>query len=373
MRAVRECGHSHLVTLLAMLCFPSVVFPGGVVATNSQSALVAAMAGGGTVTFSFNGTIFLTNTLVVPNNTVLDATGQNVAISGSNSVQILIVNAGTTLILSNLTLRDGLAQGLDSTYIPTPGCGGAISNAGVLQAFACTFTNNGANGYSPSSFNNIAASEALGGAIYNAGMVTVSGCIFDGNWTAGGVGQVPNYPYSAEGAGGAFYNVNEAIIINSVFSNNMASGGAGCYGESPFNSPDISPGGQGGAASGGAVCNSGSLIVSNNTFAQNATSGGVGGAGAPGVVNDYSSGAPGSAGGDAGNANGGALCCLGGTNTIVNCTFWSNSATAGGGGMGGAGAGTVHEVGAQGGNGGNADEAATESAAQSPILAVCSS
>src|ERR1039458_845567 len=111
MSAVCKFHRSHLVALLAILCLPSGVFAGGVVATNRQSALVAAMAGGGTVTFAFNGTIYLTNTLVVSNNIVLDATGQSVAISGSNSVQILIVDAGATLILSNLTLRDGLAQG----------------------------------------------------------------------------------------------------------------------------------------------------------------------------------------------------------------------------------------------------------------------
>jgi hypothetical protein len=147
MVAVRKWCHSRLVTLLAVLCLPSLGFAGGVVATNTQSALVAAMAGGGTVTFAFNGTICLTNTIEVSNDTVLDATGQDVAISGSNSVQILIIDSGTTVSMTNLTLSNGISEGIffEITYHPVGG-GGAISNAGTLQMTGCSFISNSAVG-----------------------------------------------------------------------------------------------------------------------------------------------------------------------------------------------------------------------------------
>ena len=59
-----------LASLLGLGCmllsFP--VYSGGVVTSVSQAALMSALSGGGTVTFGFNGTIYLTNTITVANN-----------------------------------------------------------------------------------------------------------------------------------------------------------------------------------------------------------------------------------------------------------------------------------------------------------------
>ena len=74
--------------------------------------------------FATDGTIWLTNTLNLLADTVLDASGHNVTISGSNAVEIFAVPASVTLVLSNLVLAQGLAAG----------AGGAISNAGTVQA-----------------------------------------------------------------------------------------------------------------------------------------------------------------------------------------------------------------------------------------------
>ena len=55
---------------------------GGVVTDCTEAALRTAMIGGGLVTFTCDGTITLTNTLTVSEDTVLDATGRQVTISG---------------------------------------------------------------------------------------------------------------------------------------------------------------------------------------------------------------------------------------------------------------------------------------------------
>ena len=52
------------------------------VTNTTQSALASALAGGGTVTFTVDGTINLSQTMVIATNVILDGTGHNVAISG---------------------------------------------------------------------------------------------------------------------------------------------------------------------------------------------------------------------------------------------------------------------------------------------------
>jgi hypothetical protein len=89
-------GIAAVAVLIALFCFSSRSFAGGVVSNATESALVAAMTGGGTVTFAVDGTISLTSTITVSTNTVIDATGYNVVISGGGAVEILSVNSGVT-------------------------------------------------------------------------------------------------------------------------------------------------------------------------------------------------------------------------------------------------------------------------------------
>ena len=354
----------------------------------NQAALNAAMAGGGTVTFAVNGTIYLTNTIVVSNNTVLDATGHSVAISGSNSVQIFIINSGTTLAITNLTMRDGFVQGATQGYDQAAlgGYGDAISNAGTLQVTDCAFLNNSADGGTNDSaqaaegdagaiyntgtleatyctFSNNSAvgargeqgGKGAGGAVYNAGILSALGSVFIGNSAVGGPASVEDfngasYP-GGPANGGALFNSNQATFINCVFSNNTATGGIG-----EDSTPNFQlSGGTGGAANGGALCNIGSLVASSSTFAQNAAAAGQGGQGghSPYPPN-YGFGYSGGPGGTAGNAAGGGICSLSGSSVLINDTFWSNSAVGGAGGMGGAGTGALmyYGVGGAGGNGG---------------------
>jgi hypothetical protein len=362
MVAVRKRCHSYLLTLLAVMCFPFLGFAGGLVATNTQSALVAAMAGGGTVTFAFNGTIYLTNTIEVSNDTVLDATGQDVAISGSNSVQILIIDSGMTVSMTNLTLSRGVSQGIyvynypSNPNITFGGYGGAISNAGVLQMTACSFISNSAFGVNNGvmTTNGVQTTEpsgGFGGAVYNSGIITGQGCVFAGNSAAGGLGGTEDTGASvyatfngAVAYGGAFFNTNQATFINCVFSNNTVTGGiGGSWGDT------YGPGLIGGVSGGAALCNYGSLLASNNAFALNEAMGGQGGVGSDGAADLGESGKNGGVGG---NAAGGGVLCLGGSCILVNDTLWSNIAVGGAGGQGGEGGEAFYGVGGSGGNGG---------------------
>jgi hypothetical protein len=56
-----------------------------------EATLRAALEAGGTVTLACNGTILLTNTLVITKDVVLDGTGRNVTLDGGGVVRVLLV------------------------------------------------------------------------------------------------------------------------------------------------------------------------------------------------------------------------------------------------------------------------------------------
>jgi hypothetical protein len=394
--------------VLCLTCATLPLFGAGVVTNASQADLLSAMAGGGTVNRAFNGTIWLTNTITVATNTVLIASNHSVTISGSNAVQLFVVPQSVTFVLSNLVLADGLAQG----------DGGAISNSGTVLVIDCTFTNNGAQGEGADAYDQISSgTPGQGGAIYNAGILLVTNCSFLTNWAEGGAGQYTGtsfFPVTSggNGNGGAIYNINYAMIENCVFKFNSAIGGApgGYLPPSPPPSwPDAwGQGAVGADVNGGAIYNSSTLSITNSTFEANECIAGLGGdaqlmtgavvyggngfaggaggnasgaglfsvSGSVSIVgttffDNFASGAAGGAGslfvedgslggpgGLGGQAVGGSACSAGGTLSIVNCTFASNTIVAG---MGGAGSsGSVGEgsmaacAGGNGGNGGNA-------------------
>jgi hypothetical protein len=321
------------------------------------------MAGGGTVTFGVDGVIGLTNTIVVANDTVLDATGHRVTISGSNAVSLFTVNPGVNFLLTNLTLANGLAQATLVGTNFTPALGGAICSTGMVVAVQCVFSNNSAEGSSGNPiYDN--PNAGFGGAIYNAGTLLLRNSVFTGNLAVGGSGE----PYFAqpapspgqEGSGGAIYSGGSAVIINCDLVGNTAQGGSGgdVYEQYPYFNPPAPSGGAGGPANGGAVCSIGSLIVSNSTFSANAVlagRGGNGGAGpSPPPFGSFAEpGSAGGPGGNPGNGNGGALCCINGNGVVVNSTFSGNSAGGGNGGNGGAGSAASGGFTALGGNGAN--------------------
>ena len=104
----------HLVTLLVLLALavasaPTPAHAGGIVSVCDEAHLLAALAGGGTVTFSCSGTITLTATITIAADTTIDGSGQTVTISGNHAVRVFTVNSGVTLNLNRLTVADGSA------------------------------------------------------------------------------------------------------------------------------------------------------------------------------------------------------------------------------------------------------------------------
>ena len=106
----------HLVTLLVLLALvvtrrtATPAHAGGIVSVCDEAHLLAALVGGGTVTFSCSGTITLTAEITIATDTTIDGSGQTVTISGNHAVRVFTVNSGVTLNLNRLTVADGSAD-----------------------------------------------------------------------------------------------------------------------------------------------------------------------------------------------------------------------------------------------------------------------
>src|SRR5690242_17417140 len=88
----------------------SFLAPGVIAATVTncdEASLRGTLAGGGTVNFACDGTIVLTSTITINNNTVLDATGHHVLISGGNLVRVFSVNSGVQFTMFGVTVANG--------------------------------------------------------------------------------------------------------------------------------------------------------------------------------------------------------------------------------------------------------------------------
>src|SRR6267142_5973543 len=84
----------------------------GTVTICTESNLNYALEGGDLVTIACDGTIAITSTKNTFNygDTIIDASGHNVTISGGNNVQLFNVESGTSLTLVNLALANGKAD-----------------------------------------------------------------------------------------------------------------------------------------------------------------------------------------------------------------------------------------------------------------------
>jgi hypothetical protein len=371
-----------------------------VVTNSTETALRAALAAGGTVTFASSGAITLTGTVEIARDTILDGTGQDVTISGGNAVRVFYVdtnvhfsvihitigdglsdfgagiyNAGGQLTLEQCRLTNNAARGADATGTTAAGSagGGAIYNAGTFAANLCAFSGNFAQGgpgvwgytlFPWPVVNPSPGAPANGGALFNAAVATISGSSFDSNTVGGGVGgdgafggpspsgnrnepgsYVTDGAAGAEGNGGAIYNSGQLTLSNSDCTGNTASGGPGGAGGSNASGSGADAG-VGGPSHGGALYNVGVARIANSTCAGNTAAGGAGGAG------EQASGpATGGNANDGGSGYGGAL-CNDGAASLVNSTLTMNTSAGGAGGPGGG------DPAADGGNGGNGGSAA---------------
>jgi hypothetical protein len=335
------------------------VYPSGshTVKNCTEANLRAAMALGGTVEFACDGTIYLTDTIIVGTNTVLDGTGHAVTISGCNSVRVFTVNSSLTVV--NLTIAHGHAPngsiGTEWSQNGGPGTpGGGIYNSGTLILRDCLVTansaGNGGYGYTQTDGRyGVGGAGAAGGGIYNAGNLTLSNCIVAGNSAGfGGSGgttiQGTYYGLGGNGGGGGgIYNAGSLQLYNSTISGNSA--GDGAY------NPMRGPGANGGA--GGGICG-GNLTANSCTFSFN--SAGNGGHGGGSDLN----------GGEGGNGGlGGAIYGMG-SMALTNCTFGGNSA-----GQAGAGGGGGNPPFGSSGPAGQAGTGAGIYSQASPVLVNC--
>jgi len=244
----RISGALALATLL-----PATARADAVLNECTQPALETALAAGGRITVNCDGTLVISNTVIVSTNAFVDATGHRLTIAsltGTNAVRLFTVNTGASLALINMTLTGGRSTN-----------GGAIyNNRGFLTLEGCVLSNNIALGVN-------------GGAGARGG---------DSDFQSGGKGKGGGNGRSAYG--GAIYNLRGTTIVNRcAFLTNAATAGAGGAGGAGGNGHarggDGGNGGTGAKAQGGAIFNSGLLTISNSTFMLNGATGGAGGAG----------------------------------------------------------------------------------------------
>jgi hypothetical protein len=357
--------------LLLLAPITSLAQTTNVITSPNLSTLQTDISQGGQILLAFSGTVTLTGTITINNNTTIYATNTGVVISGGGANRIFYVPPGVTLNLLNITLSGGNNIGFTGAVGSTgsgsggrggdgssggAGMGGAIYNSGTLAASNCLFlTNNavggsgGAGGNGGSAFisgsggNGGNGGVGYGGAIYNTGTLVLTNCELFGNGAVGGNGGVygtngngyngvpGNGGAGAAGIGAAIYNTGSATIAASTLAFNFAAGGSSPAAGGPTSNGSGTSGFPGAQGEGGAIYNSGSDWVVNCTFDQNEAAGGAGGAGA-------ASGTIGGNGGNGGNALGaGVFNDSSGSFWITNCTFASGTCIGGTNGVAGTG------------------------------------
>ncbi len=176
-------------------------------------------------TLVFNKNLTIINTAPTPSVTLQ---GGATAFQIGN-VRIIEVQAGKTVILNTLTLRNGSSTGALAT-------GGAILNAGTLTLNNVTLSDNQALGSNGGT--GLAGGAAQGGAIHNSGTLTINSANFNGNKAIGGrggngenQGASPATPGGSGGlaqGGAIFIAPGGTLTINTaIFNANTATGGDG--------------------------------------------------------------------------------------------------------------------------------------------------
>jgi hypothetical protein len=278
-----------------------------------QADLEGALNKGGTIIFGMDGTISLTNTLVVSTNTTLDGTGRKITLDGGNAVRLLSVTNAVTLRLVNLSLVNGHSEGTkgQTNQSGGPALGGAIYASGaVVELSGCIFANNHSIGGAGGTVSDApGGGPAYGGAIYCAdGQLLATSCFFSGNSATGGMSLLPHIGESSQGGdavGGAIYSTNTSMrLADVIFTNNQVQAG-------DIIVPSI---GAGASFGGGLADAAGSTTISTCSFLGNQA------LGATRVSSAYQ-----------GSANGGAIAHQSGMMVIQYAVFEGNSASGGGG------------------------------------------
>jgi hypothetical protein len=168
-----------------------------------QAILDANAVGGDMIAFSnVTGTISLLSPLpTLAANISIAGPGTNLlTVSGGSQSQVFLMNSGTTNVLSDLTIADGMGIIVGSVggIGEVVGYGGGVSNAGTLMLVNCIITN------------------CLASGIYNEGECLVSNCVMINCKTG-----------ASSGTGGGIHNEGNLWVENSVVVNCYAGGDGG--------------------------------------------------------------------------------------------------------------------------------------------------
>ncbi|HXQ76347.1 MAG TPA: choice-of-anchor Q domain-containing protein [Acidimicrobiales bacterium] len=288
--------------------------------SGSLRGAVSSASAGDTIAFSVScppgSPILLTSgPITISKNLTISGPGANqLAVSGGNTSQVFIVDAGVTATISGITVEDGAAN----AYC-LAGCsssGGGIDNSGTLTLTDSTVTDSNANAgcdlscgaagggienestgilaltdstVSGSSANIgcTASCGAAGGGIENLGTLTLTDSTLSGNTADAGCDA------SCGASGGGLDNQNSATIDASTVSGNEAN-----------NSCSVACGPTGGGINNGSTAG---LLIENSTVADNSANTGC----------DTNCGAFG----------GGIF--AGGAVDLTNSTLWGNSVSGG--------------------------------------------
>jgi hypothetical protein len=271
--------------ILVQLFHPGYVRAGGTVTVCDEGNLRAALAGGGLVTMACDGTIVLTNTLAITNDTTIDATGHGVTLSGGDTVRVFLVTNPAALSLVNLTIAHGRAAGTNGPNAVAGGDargGGALVDHATLMASECQFISNvstGGTGGIGVGVAGGAGGSAFGGGVYlNSATLSATNCNFYGNsangGTGGGVaglsGLIPGF--GGNGSGGAIFSSTGVVTVaNCLFQTNQAHGGLAGISFILGTSSSISGAASGGAVQeqGGSMTNISCEFIANAAFTPN--------------------------------------------------------------------------------------------------------
>jgi hypothetical protein len=265
---------------LVVLAFSSAspVFANTITVTNTADSgsgslrgAIASASSGDTINFSltYPATITLSSTLTINTSLTISGPGaSNLAISGSNAVQVFSISGGIIATISGVTIENGNAF-----------FGSGIFNNGTLTVTNSTLSGNNAND---------------GGSILNNGTLTVTNSTLSGN--------------SSFGFGGSILNNGTLTVTNSTLSGNLARGfgfGGGIFNSGTLTLTDSTLSGNSASYYGGGIWNDSgtlTLTITNSTLSGNAAQFWGGG-----LVNNT------------------------GTLTLTNSTLSGNSANIGGG------------------------------------------
>lgn len=310
---------------------------------NTLRAAIAAAADGDTITFdaSLNG-----NTItLVQGELVID---KNLTITGPADCSLAIIGGNVNNPLASRVFHVTQPQGNDLRTFQISGLQIQGSVTGANGAAGTGLAPNGAAGSPPTPVVGQLPPRGGGGGILCelTTKLIVTNCYFLNCHATGGSGGnaysnsgLGNGGDGAGACGGAIYSLGDSYLTDCTFYGNTANGGNGGGGAQG------GAGGSGASAAGGAVTigyhNETNLKILNCTFFNNSVIGGNGGNGGNGYVSlTQALPSDGGAGGDAGQAIGGALevwVAVEPPTGMDHSTVYQNYCTAGTAGTGGAG------------------------------------